>query len=45
MILGSGRPAFDLARWRASAGAALRWTCHALPPDVLFDIALDRRAP
>lgn len=46
MILGSGRPAFDLKEV-ASIGEGLRfgWTCHALEPDVLFDIALDRRAP
>ena len=46
MILGSGRPAFDLKEV-ASIGEGLRfgWTCHALDPDVLFDIALDRRAP
>jgi riboflavin-specific deaminase-like protein len=46
MILGSGRPAFDLKEV-ASIGEGMRfgWTCHPLDPDVLFDIALDRRVP
>ncbi|WP_424812751.1 RibD family protein [Roseococcus sp. YIM B11640] len=46
MILGSGRPAFDL-RCVQSIDEGLRfcWTCHAIPPDFLFDIALKRRTP
>jgi riboflavin-specific deaminase-like protein len=46
MILGSGRPAFELAEVaRIGDGLRFDWTCHALPPDMLFDISLDRRAP
>jgi len=46
MILGSGRPAFDLPEVvRIEQGMRFAWTCHRLDPDVLFDIALDRRAP
>lgn len=46
MILGSGRPAFDLPEVaRIEQGMRFAWTCHPLDPDVLFDIALDRRAP
>jgi len=46
MILGSGRPAFDLPEVaRIEQGMRFTWTCHPLEPDVLFDIALDRRAP
>jgi riboflavin-specific deaminase-like protein len=46
MILGSGRPAFDLKEvTRIGEGLRFGWTCHPLDPDVLFDIALDRRAP
>jgi diaminohydroxyphosphoribosylaminopyrimidine deaminase/5-amino-6-(5-phosphoribosylamino)uracil reductase len=45
MILGSGRPAFDLPEVaRISEGMRFSWTCHPITPDVLFDIALDRRA-
>lgn len=46
MILGSGRPAFDLPEvGRIEQGMRFTWTCHDIPPDVLFDIALDRRMP
>lgn len=45
MILGSGRPAFDLPEVaRISEGLRFSWTCHPIEPDMLFDIALDRRA-
>lgn len=45
MILGSGRPAFDLPEVaRISEGMRFSWTCHPIEPDMLFDIALDRRA-
>lgn len=46
MILGSGRPAFDLPEVaRIEQGMRFGWTVHHLAPDVLFDIALDRRSP
>jgi diaminohydroxyphosphoribosylaminopyrimidine deaminase / 5-amino-6-(5-phosphoribosylamino)uracil reductase len=46
MILGSGRPAFALPEVsRIEQGMRFEWTVHDLAPDVLFDIALDRRAP
>jgi riboflavin-specific deaminase-like protein len=46
MILGSGRPAFDLPEvGRIEQGMRFSWTIHDISPDVLFDIALDRRAP
>jgi riboflavin-specific deaminase-like protein len=46
MILGSGRPAFDLPEvGRIEQGMRFPWTVHDIAPDVLFDIALDRRAP
>ncbi len=46
MILGSGRPAFDLPEVaRIEQGMRFTWTCHTLEPDILFDIALNRRAP
>lgn len=46
MILGSGRPAFALPEVaRIEQGMRFDWTVHDLSPDVLFDIALDRRAP
>ncbi|MBS7811094.1 RibD family protein [Roseococcus pinisoli] len=45
MILGSGRPAFDLPEVaRISEGMRFSWTCHPIEPDMLFDIAIDRRA-
>lgn len=45
MILGSGRPAFDLPEVaRICQGLRFSWTCHPIEPDMLFDIALDRRA-
>jgi diaminohydroxyphosphoribosylaminopyrimidine deaminase / 5-amino-6-(5-phosphoribosylamino)uracil reductase len=46
MILGSGRPAFDLPEvGRIEQGMRFTWTVHDISPDVLFDIALNRRAP
>lgn len=46
MILGSGRPAFDLPEVeRIEQGMRFTWTCHDIAPDVLFDIALKRAAP
>lgn len=46
MILGSGRPAFDLPEvGRIEQGMRFAWTVHDIAPDVLFDIALDRRSP
>ncbi|WP_206929163.1 RibD family protein [Roseococcus thiosulfatophilus] len=46
MILGSGRPAFALPEVnRIEQGMRFGWTVHDIAPDVLFDIALDRRAP
>ena len=46
MILGSGRPAFDLPEVaRIEQGMRFTWTPHSIDPDMLFDIALDRRAP
>lgn len=46
MILGSGRPAFDLPEvGRIEQGMRFTWTVHDISPDVLFDIALDRRTP
>jgi riboflavin-specific deaminase-like protein len=46
MILGSGRPAFvlpDVAR--IEQGMRFAWAVHDIAPDILLDIALDRRAP
>ncbi len=41
MILGSGRPAFDLPEVATvHEGLRFRWTPHAIPPDMLFDVAL-----
>jgi diaminohydroxyphosphoribosylaminopyrimidine deaminase / 5-amino-6-(5-phosphoribosylamino)uracil reductase len=46
MILGSGRPAFALPEVsRIEQGMRFDWAVHDLAPDVLFDIALNRRAP
>jgi diaminohydroxyphosphoribosylaminopyrimidine deaminase/5-amino-6-(5-phosphoribosylamino)uracil reductase len=46
MILGSGRPAFDLPEVaRVDEGMRFAWTVHDIAPDVLFDIALERRGP
>lgn len=46
MILGSGRPAFALPEVaRIEQGMRFDWTVHDLAPDMLFDIALHRRAP
>lgn len=46
MILGSGRPAFDLPEvGRIGQGMRFTWTVHDIAPDVLFDIALNRRMP
>ncbi|MBY0339135.1 MAG: RibD family protein [Acetobacteraceae bacterium] len=46
MILGSGRPAFLLPEVaRIEEGMRFPWTVHDIAPDILVDIALDRRAP
>jgi diaminohydroxyphosphoribosylaminopyrimidine deaminase/5-amino-6-(5-phosphoribosylamino)uracil reductase len=46
VLLGSGIPAFTLPEAaRIADGLRFRWTPHALDPDVLFDIALDRARP
>ena len=46
VLLGSGIPAFTLPEAaRIADGLRFGWTVHALPPDVLFDIALDRARP
>jgi riboflavin-specific deaminase-like protein len=46
MILGSGRPAFDLPEVaRVDQGMRFAWTVHDIAPDVLFDIAVERRRP
>lgn len=46
IILGSGRPAFDLPEVaRVDEGLRFAWTVHDLAPDVLFDIPLGRRRP
>jgi riboflavin-specific deaminase-like protein len=45
MILGSGRPAFDLPEVATvQQGLRFRWAAHDLAPDMLFDIDL-RAAP
>jgi riboflavin-specific deaminase-like protein len=46
VLLGSGIPAFTLPEAaRIADGLRFAWTVHALDPDVLFDIALDRVRP
>jgi riboflavin-specific deaminase-like protein len=46
VLLGSGIPAFTLPEAaRIADGLRFAWTVHALDPDVLFDIALDRAKP
>jgi riboflavin-specific deaminase-like protein len=46
VLLGSGIPAFTLPAAASIAdGLRFAWTVHALEPDVLFDIALDRARP
>ena len=46
VLLGSGIPAFTLPEAaRIADGLRFAWTVHAMPPDVLFDIALDRARP
>jgi riboflavin-specific deaminase-like protein len=46
MILGSGRPAFDLPEVATvNEGLRFAWRAHDLEPDVLFDIALREGAP
>jgi len=46
VLLGSGIPAFTLPEAaRIADGLRFAWTVHAMPPDVLFDIALDRVRP
>lgn len=46
VLLGSGIPAFSLPPV-ATIGEGLRfaWAAHPIPPDMLFDIALDRARP
>lgn len=46
VLLGSGIPAFTLPEVpRIADGLRFAWTVHALEPDVLFDIPLDRARP
>ena len=46
VLLGSGIPAFTLPEAaRIADGLRFGWTPHALAPDMLFDIALDRARP
>jgi len=46
VILGSGVPAFTLPpAARIADGLRVAWTAHPIPPDILFDIALDRTRP
>jgi riboflavin-specific deaminase-like protein len=46
LILGSGRPAFDLPEVaRVDEGLRFAWTVHEIAPDVLFDISVERRKP
>ncbi|MBK1660142.1 RibD family protein [Paracraurococcus ruber] len=46
VLLGSGIPAFTLPEAeRIADGLRFAWTVHALDPDVLLDIALDRARP
>ncbi len=46
VLLGSGIPAFSLPPVaRIAEGLRFDWTVHPIPPDVLFDIALDRARP
>jgi diaminohydroxyphosphoribosylaminopyrimidine deaminase / 5-amino-6-(5-phosphoribosylamino)uracil reductase len=46
VLLGSGVPAFSLPPVaRIADGLRFEWTVHPMPPDVLFDIALDRARP
>jgi diaminohydroxyphosphoribosylaminopyrimidine deaminase / 5-amino-6-(5-phosphoribosylamino)uracil reductase len=46
VLLGSGVPAFTLPpAARIADGLRLAWTAHAIPPDILFDVALDRARP
>lgn len=46
VILGSGIPAFTLPEAaRISEGLRCAWRVHAIPPDILCDVALDRARP
>jgi len=46
VLLGSGIPAFSLPPVATIAeGLRLAWQAHPIPPDMLFDIALDRARP
>jgi riboflavin-specific deaminase-like protein len=46
LLLGSGVPGFSLpCPGRPQDGMRLRWTCHRLGEDVLFDIPLHRARP
>jgi diaminohydroxyphosphoribosylaminopyrimidine deaminase/5-amino-6-(5-phosphoribosylamino)uracil reductase len=46
VLLGSGIPAFTLPpAARIADGLRFAWTAHPIPPDILFDLALDRARP
>jgi riboflavin-specific deaminase-like protein len=46
VLLGSGIPAFSLPPVaRIADGMRFAWAAHPIPPDMLFDIALDRAKP
>ncbi len=46
VILGSGVPAITLPPVASIAeGLRVAWTAHPIPPDMLFDLALDRARP
>lgn len=46
VLLGSGIPAFTLPTVpRIADGLRFGWTVHAIPPDILLDIPLDRARP
>jgi riboflavin-specific deaminase-like protein len=46
VLLGSGIPAFTLPEaGRIADGLRFTWRCFPLPPDMLFDIGLDRTRP
>jgi riboflavin-specific deaminase-like protein len=46
VLLGSGIPAFSLPPCaRIADGLRFDWTAYPMPPDMLFDIALDRARP
>lgn len=46
VLLGSGVPAFSFAPCaRIADGLRFAWRAHPIPPDMLFDVALDRARP